>query len=196
MDFHSHSSGSTARAPSPQGQLAQAHAAVLGLSWPAMHPEEGDVFSISFVSNNNEPRMPLAHDQGSLGVNLGDFHLAQGSEQEEFSSDLSLEGEQQSGPSIWRSYLGVPRRLLSESSTISGPELRSSPESTAGTDRRATSSPAKPARRKRNKCSPEQLASLEAFFAKNRNPTGRVREELSRRLKMPERSVQVWFQNR
>ena len=51
-------------------------------------------------------------------------------------------------------------------------------------------------RKKRNKCSPEQLAALEAFFAKNRNPTGRVREELSKKLKMPERSVQVWFQNR
>ncbi|KAN0059797.1 hypothetical protein ACQY0O_008371 [Thecaphora frezii] len=51
-------------------------------------------------------------------------------------------------------------------------------------------------RKKRNKCSPEQLEALEAFFAKNRNPTGRVREELSKKLKMPERSVQVWFQNR
>lgn len=51
-------------------------------------------------------------------------------------------------------------------------------------------------RKKRNKCTPEQLRSLEAFFEKNRNPTGRVRHELSRRLRMPERSVQVWFQNR
>ncbi|PWN46756.1 hypothetical protein IE53DRAFT_382641 [Violaceomyces palustris] len=51
-------------------------------------------------------------------------------------------------------------------------------------------------RKKRNKCSPEQLQALEAFFAKNRNPTGRIREELSKKLRMPERSVQVWFQNR
>ncbi|CDR99786.1 hypothetical protein, partial [Sporisorium scitamineum] len=51
-------------------------------------------------------------------------------------------------------------------------------------------------RKKRNKCTPDQLRSLEAFFEKNRNPTGRIRLELSRRLRMPERSVQVWFQNR
>ncbi|TKY85578.1 hypothetical protein EX895_005740 [Sporisorium graminicola] len=51
-------------------------------------------------------------------------------------------------------------------------------------------------RKKRNKCTPDQLRSLEAFFDKNRNPTGRVRLELSRKLRMPERSVQVWFQNR
>lgn len=51
-------------------------------------------------------------------------------------------------------------------------------------------------RKKRNKCTPDQLRSLEAFFEKNRNPTGRVRLELSRKLRMPERSVQVWFQNR
>ncbi|KAJ1036616.1 hypothetical protein NDA13_000147 [Ustilago tritici] len=51
-------------------------------------------------------------------------------------------------------------------------------------------------RKKRNKCTPDQLRSLEAFFEKNRNPTGRIRHELSRRLRMPERSVQVWFQNR
>lgn len=51
-------------------------------------------------------------------------------------------------------------------------------------------------KKKRNKCTPEQLRSLEAFFDKNRNPTGRIRQELSRKLRMPERSVQVWFQNR
>ncbi|KAE8211184.1 hypothetical protein CF327_g5046 [Tilletia walkeri] len=51
-------------------------------------------------------------------------------------------------------------------------------------------------KKKRNKCTSEQLAALEEFFATNRNPTGRVREELSKRIRMPERSVQVWFQNK
>lgn len=51
-------------------------------------------------------------------------------------------------------------------------------------------------RKKRNKCTPEQYRQLEAFFAKNRNPTGKVREELSKSIQMPERSVQVWFQNK
>lgn len=45
-------------------------------------------------------------------------------------------------------------------------------------------------RKKRNKCSPEQLRHLESFFAKNRNPTGKIREELAKRIQMPERSVQ------
>jgi hypothetical protein len=52
------------------------------------------------------------------------------------------------------------------------------------------------ARKKRNKCTPEQSRQLELFFASNRNPTGRIREDLSRRIQMPERSVQVWFQNK
>ncbi|KAL9935732.1 hypothetical protein V8E36_005309 [Tilletia maclaganii] len=51
-------------------------------------------------------------------------------------------------------------------------------------------------KKKRNKCNSEQLAALEEFFATNRNPTGRIREELSKRIDMPERSVQVWFQNK
>lgn len=49
-------------------------------------------------------------------------------------------------------------------------------------------------RKKRNKCTPEQFRQLDAFFAKNRNPTGKIREELSRRIQMPERSVQGEFQ--
>ncbi|CAD6929554.1 unnamed protein product [Tilletia controversa] len=51
-------------------------------------------------------------------------------------------------------------------------------------------------KKKRNKCTSEQLAALEEFFQTNRNPTGRIREELSKRIRMPERSVQVWFQNK
>ncbi|KAK0554440.1 hypothetical protein OC845_000701 [Tilletia horrida] len=51
-------------------------------------------------------------------------------------------------------------------------------------------------KKKRNKCTNEQLEALEEFFATNRNPTGRIREELSKRIRMPERSVQVWFQNK
>lgn len=50
--------------------------------------------------------------------------------------------------------------------------------------------------RPRHKCSPEQLEQLQAFFDSNRNPKGKVREELAARLGMPERSVQIWFQNK
>ncbi len=48
----------------------------------------------------------------------------------------------------------------------------------------------------RHKTTDEQLEQLEEFFEKNRNPTGAVRQQLAEQLKMPERSVQIWFQNR
>ncbi|CAO1624053.1 unnamed protein product [Parajaminaea phylloscopi] len=51
-------------------------------------------------------------------------------------------------------------------------------------------------RRTRHKCTSEQLLQLQAFFETNRNPKGKVREELANRLGMPERSVQIWFQNK
>ncbi|CAO1639326.1 unnamed protein product [Sympodiomycopsis kandeliae] len=63
------------------------------------------------------------------------------------------------------------------------------------TESKATSSVG-PHRKARFKCSPEQLEQLHAFFAANRNPTGKIRKELATRIAMPERSVQIWFQNR
>lgn len=48
----------------------------------------------------------------------------------------------------------------------------------------------------RHKCDRHQFEELLAFFATNRNPTGKVRQDLAKRLDMPERSVQIWFQNR
>lgn len=51
-------------------------------------------------------------------------------------------------------------------------------------------------RKTRHKCTADQLLQLQAFFETNRNPKGKVREELANRLGMPERSVQIWFQNK
>ena len=51
-------------------------------------------------------------------------------------------------------------------------------------------------RRKRNRVTPEQLIQLEAAFGKDRSPTSTERRELSNRIGMPERAVQIWFQNR
>jgi hypothetical protein len=39
----------------------------------------------------------------------------------------------------------------------------------------------------------EQLQALEAFFEKNRNPVGAVREHLARKLDVNERSLQSGF---
>ncbi|KAI8638661.1 hypothetical protein BD408DRAFT_446578 [Parasitella parasitica] len=50
--------------------------------------------------------------------------------------------------------------------------------------------------RKRTRTSPEQLAVLEKSFISNPSPNNRVREQLSHQLGMPERSIQIWFQNR
>ncbi|KAI7869594.1 uncharacterized protein EV154DRAFT_540830 [Mucor mucedo] len=50
--------------------------------------------------------------------------------------------------------------------------------------------------RKRTRTSPEQLAILEKSFSTNPSPNNRVREQLAHQLCMPERSIQIWFQNR
>lgn len=50
--------------------------------------------------------------------------------------------------------------------------------------------------RKRTRATPEQLAILEKTFSLNPSPNNRVREQLSRELRMSERSIQIWFQNR
>ncbi|RCH89574.1 hypothetical protein CU097_007045 [Rhizopus azygosporus] len=50
--------------------------------------------------------------------------------------------------------------------------------------------------RKRTRTTPEQLAVLEKSFSMNPSPNSRVREQLSHQLGMPERSIQIWFQNR
>lgn len=50
--------------------------------------------------------------------------------------------------------------------------------------------------RKRTRATAEQLAVLEDTFAVNVSPNGKLRKQLSERLQMSERSIQIWFQNR
>ncbi|KAL1920998.1 uncharacterized protein VTP21DRAFT_11633 [Calcarisporiella thermophila] len=50
--------------------------------------------------------------------------------------------------------------------------------------------------KKRTRTTPEQLAILEHVFAGNPMPNNRLRDELARRLSLPQRSIQIWFQNR
>ncbi|KAJ1939882.1 hypothetical protein GGF37_004217 [Kickxella alabastrina] len=49
---------------------------------------------------------------------------------------------------------------------------------------------------KRKRITPEQLKELTAVFEKTDTPTHDIREELSSKLAMTNREVQVWFQNR
>jgi hypothetical protein len=51
-------------------------------------------------------------------------------------------------------------------------------------------------KKKRNRATPEQVAVLESFFYATPCPNSKQREELAAQINMPERSVQIWFQNR
>ncbi|KAI8335743.1 homeobox domain-containing protein [Chlamydoabsidia padenii] len=50
--------------------------------------------------------------------------------------------------------------------------------------------------RKRTRATAEQLAVLEDMFAVNVSPNSKVRKQLADQLKMTDRSIQIWFQNR
>lgn len=50
--------------------------------------------------------------------------------------------------------------------------------------------------RKRTRATAEQLAVLEDTFAVTVSPNAKLRKQLSERLQMSERSIQIWFQNR
>lgn len=50
--------------------------------------------------------------------------------------------------------------------------------------------------RKRTRATAEQLAILEETFAVNVSPNSKLRKQLAEKLKMNERSIQIWFQNR
>lgn len=50
--------------------------------------------------------------------------------------------------------------------------------------------------KKRTRVTPGQLAILEETFSMTATPDSKLRKQLAERLKMPERSIQIWFQNR
>ncbi|CAO3617937.1 unnamed protein product [Cunninghamella blakesleeana] len=52
------------------------------------------------------------------------------------------------------------------------------------------------ATKKRTRATAEQLAILEDTFAVNVSPNSKLRKQLADQLKMTDRSIQIWFQNR
>src|SRR2546423_12438525 len=50
--------------------------------------------------------------------------------------------------------------------------------------------------KKRQRATADQLIVLEEAFDVNASPNAKMREMISERIKMTERSVQIWFQNR
>jgi hypothetical protein len=50
--------------------------------------------------------------------------------------------------------------------------------------------------KKRQRATPEQLLVLEEAFTVNASPNAKMREMIADRIRMTERSVQIWFQNR
>ncbi|KAF7682914.1 Homeobox protein HD-5 [Astathelohania contejeani] len=51
-------------------------------------------------------------------------------------------------------------------------------------------------KRKRTKLSEKQIKTLEESFLGNHHPGGEVKDELSSKLGIPVKTVQIWFQNR
>jgi hypothetical protein len=50
--------------------------------------------------------------------------------------------------------------------------------------------------KKRTRVTPSQLAILEETFNVSATPDSKMRKQLAQKLEMPERSIQIWFQNR
>lgn len=50
--------------------------------------------------------------------------------------------------------------------------------------------------KKRQRATPDQLGVLEEAFLINQSPNAKMRELIAERIRMTERSVQIWFQNR
>jgi Homeodomain len=50
--------------------------------------------------------------------------------------------------------------------------------------------------KKRQRATPDQLIVLEEAFIVNPSPNAKMREMIADRIRMTERSVQIWFQNR
>lgn len=50
--------------------------------------------------------------------------------------------------------------------------------------------------KKRQRATAEQLVVLEEAFSVNASPNAKMREMIAERIRMTERSVQIWFQNR
>lgn len=50
--------------------------------------------------------------------------------------------------------------------------------------------------KKRQRATPDQLSILEEAFLVNNSPNAKMREMIADRIRMTERSVQIWFQNR
>ncbi|KAJ8660350.1 hypothetical protein O0I10_003807 [Lichtheimia ornata] len=83
--------------------------------------------------------------------------------------------------------------------TFTGPQNIPNTNTTNNNDNAVTSSSStaeKPKHRKRTRATAEQLAVLENTFAVTVSPNAKLRKQLSERLKMSERSIQIWFQNR
>ncbi|KAI8339015.1 homeobox domain-containing protein [Chlamydoabsidia padenii] len=53
-----------------------------------------------------------------------------------------------------------------------------------------------PHSKKRTRVTPTQLAILEDTFSVSATPDSKMRKHLAQKLQMPERSIQIWFQNR
>lgn len=86
--------------------------------------------------------------------------------------------------------------FLPPDKSTSAPTIPSHTQKESSEPPRPTTTHSTPTPRKRTRATPEQLAVLEKAFSTNPTPNSRVREQLANELGMPDRSIQIWFQNR
>jgi Homeodomain len=81
-------------------------------------------------------------------------------------------------------------------STTSTPSNSTAATPSTGRQRNKTGLTMQQLNKKRQRATPDQLHILEEAFAVNPSPNAKMREIIAERIKMTERSVQIWFQNR
>lgn len=86
--------------------------------------------------------------------------------------------------------------FLPPDKSTSAPTIPSHTPNESSEPPKPTTTHSTPTPRKRTRATPEQLAVLEKTFSTNPTPNSRVREQLANELGMPDRSIQIWFQNR
>lgn len=76
------------------------------------------------------------------------------------------------------------------------PPARKSPSSDSQTPDQSFSSDQSAPKKKRSRITKEQLAHLERLFGVDCNPTATRRREIALQVGVPEKRIQIWFQNR
>lgn len=187
----------------PRGALTSSSSTVGGATWTSLPTSLED----QYLDFNSPPQSASRHhhqvSQDSFAASYASFNNPYGSisapdlldSTDTFEEDITMdqgEDEDETDPS------GRPVSAAGSAHSTTNRSTHSVfPSSAQASPTSSKKSSVGPHRQKsRHKCDRHQFDELTAFFAVNRNPVGKVREDLAKRLDMPERSVQIWFQNK